>query len=119
MTTDIKDIYYGTPMQEHEHGHLPIELIPQDIMTQCSLDKFASKDKVYVEIQKEIPRLKQAGIIPHNRLSEHLMNHNHILCRFASSLWMHKNLPISFTIVVDYLGIKQIKKRQQKIHKMH
>ena len=116
MTEEIKYFYYGTSMQENEHGHLPVELIPQEIMTQCNLDKLASKDKVCFEIQKGMPGLKQVGIISHNRLSEHLTKKNCILCQFTPSPRKYKYLPISFTLVGDDLiGIKYIKKRQQNI----
>ena len=110
MTADIKDFYYGTIMQEHAHGHLPVELTPQEIMRQFNLDKLASKDKVHFEIQKGMRGLKQAGIISHNRLIEHLMKYNYTPCRFAPSLWKYKTLPISFTQVIDDLAIKHVKK---------
>ena len=34
VTAEMKDFYYGTPMQEFEYGHLPLELIPQEIIEQ-------------------------------------------------------------------------------------
>ena len=55
MTEEIKYFYYGTSMQENEHGHLPVELIPQEIMKQSDLNKLESKNKAYFEIQKGMP----------------------------------------------------------------
>ena len=31
VIVDIKDFYCVTPMQKFDHGHLPMELIPQEI----------------------------------------------------------------------------------------
>ena len=73
-------------MQEHENGHLPVELIPKEIMEQCNLHELASNNKVHFEIQKGMPGLKQAGIIAHNMLSEHLIKYNYYPCRFTPSL---------------------------------
>ena len=32
ITMDIKDFYYGTPMNEYEYGFLPLDLIPDEIV---------------------------------------------------------------------------------------
>ena len=37
MTADIKDFYYGTPIDNYEYGHLPLELIPEEIIQQYNL----------------------------------------------------------------------------------
>ena len=68
MTTDIKNFYYGTLIQDYEYGHLPLELVPKEVKEQYNLHKLASNNKVYFKIQKGMPGLKQAGIITHNRL---------------------------------------------------
>ena len=59
-------------METYEYGHLPLELIPEEIIQQYNLNKIAVNGKVYFEIQKGMPGLKQAGIIAHERLAKHL-----------------------------------------------
>jgi len=66
MTMDIKDFFYRTLMEVYEYGFLPLDLIPDEIIQQYNLLKIASNGKVYFEIQKRMPGLKQAGIIAHN-----------------------------------------------------
>ena len=110
MTADIKDFFYSTPMQNYEYGHLPLELIPDEIVKQYDLARLAVNGKVHFEIQKGMPGLKQAGIIAHERLSSHLRKHRCIQCKHTPSLWKHKHLKISFTLVADNLGIKHIGK---------
>ena len=53
MAADIKDFYYGTPIQECEHGQLPVELIPQEIMKKHNLNKLHRKTKCVLKYKKE------------------------------------------------------------------
>ena len=85
-----------------------MDLIPQQIMEQQNPTKVASNEKVCLEIQKGIPRLKQLCIIDRNRLGEHLTKHGCVQCRFMPSLWKNKTLLIIVTLIVDDLGIKFI-----------
>ena len=54
--------------------------------------------------------LKQAGIIAHNRLKEYLMKYDDFPYHLTLFLWKNKHLLISFTLVIDDLGIKYVKK---------
>ena len=74
MTIDIKDFYYGMPMDDYKYGFLLLELVPDEIVQQYNLLKIACNGRVYFEIDKGMPGLKQAGIIAHNRLSKLLTN---------------------------------------------
>ena len=65
MIVDNKDFYYGTPMENFEYGHHLLELIPKEIIQQYILRQLAVNGKVYFEIRKDMPGLKQAGIIAH------------------------------------------------------
>ena len=115
ITVDIKDFYYRTLMQDYKYSHLSLKLVPKEVIEQYNLHELASNNKVYFDIQKGMLGLKQVGIIAYNRLQEHLMKYDYFPCHYTPSLWKHKYLPISFTLVVDDLGIKYIKKRQQNI----
>ena len=56
-------------------------------------------------------RLQQAGIIAHQRLSEHLNKHDCIQERHIPSPWKNETLPTSFTLVVNGFGVKHVRKQ--------
>ena len=113
LTVDIKDFYHGTPMAEkdYEHAQMPLNLIPEEIVKQYNLNKLAVNGKVCFEVRKGMPGLKQAGIIANERLSEYLKEAGYMQSKFTPSLWKHKKLDVSFTLVVDDFGIKCVNKK--------
>ena len=58
-----------------------------------------------------MPGLKQAGTIANIRIGKHLNTRGYVQSTFVPSLWKHKTLPVSFTLVVDDLGIKHVGKK--------
>ena len=110
MTIDIKDFFYGTPMelQDYEYAQLSIDLVPEEIIEQYQLRKRAENNKAYFEIRKGIPGLKQASLIANKRLTKLLTNASYVQSKFIPSLWKHKKYDISFTLVVDDLGVKYV-----------
>ena len=69
-----------------------------------------------METRKLMPGLKQAGKIAHDRLKNHLEKFDLLPREHMPSLWIQKTQPISFTLVVDYYGIKYSgKKHAQNI----
>ena len=58
-----------------------------------------------------MPGLKQASTIAYTRLTEHLRKSGCECSRYVSTLWRQKSLPISFTLVVDDLGVKNVGKQ--------
>jgi hypothetical protein len=63
IVLDIKDFYYGTPMERYKYMKLPLKLIPQEVIDQYNLLDLVSVGYVYIEIRKGMPGLKQAGRI--------------------------------------------------------
>jgi len=55
---DIKDFYYGTPMDDYEYEFLLLELVPDEIVQQYNLLKISCNGRVYFEIRKDMPGLK-------------------------------------------------------------
>ena len=53
-----------------------------------------------------MPGLKQAGIIVNKRLTKHLQKFGYETVVHTPSLWRHKTIPITFTLVVDDFGVK-------------
>jgi hypothetical protein len=106
MVLDIKNFYYGTPMDRFEYMKLPLALIPDEIITQYDLNSIASNGYVYLEIRKGMPGLKQAGRIANERLTKHLAKFGYSPVARTPSLWKHATLPTKFSLVVDDFGVK-------------
>ena len=106
MTLDVNDFYYGIPMKDFEHGHIPLGLIPDEIIKQNNLPNIAVNGKAYFEIRKGMPGLKQVGIITCQRLAKYLELYECKSCSHSPSICKYATLPINFTLVVDDLGVK-------------
>ena len=106
MVLDIKNFYYGTPMDRYEYMKLPIGLIPDEIVVQYKLHDLVHDGYVYLEIRKGMPGLKQAGRIASERLTKHLAKSGYSPVARTPSLWKHDHLPIMFSLVVDDFGVK-------------
>ena len=111
MTLDIKDYYYGTPMDDFEYAQILLALILQEIIDQYNLSSLAVNGRVYYEVRKGMPGLKQAGAIAHTCLTKHLNAHGYYQARYTPSLLKNTTLPISFTLVVNDFGVKYIGKQ--------
>lgn len=61
MTIGLKYFYYNTPMEDYEYMQLPLVIIPKEIIDQYHIDTLARNGIVYLEIQKSMQGLKQAG----------------------------------------------------------
>ena len=105
-TADIKDFYLNAPLSTFEHMRLPINIIHNEIIEQYNLLPLVINGSVYIEIQKGIYGLLQAGKIVHDRLKPHILQYDYTPTSLTSGLWRHSHRSISFTLVVDDFGIK-------------
>ena len=53
MTMGITDLFYGTPMEENDHGYLTLDLIPDEKIKQCDLLKIACNRNFYFKLGRE------------------------------------------------------------------
>jgi len=60
-------------MDDYEYAQIALALIPDEIIAQYRLHSIAVNGKVYCEVCKGMPGLKQAGIIAHARLAKYLI----------------------------------------------
>jgi hypothetical protein len=111
MTLDIKDFFLGTPMSAYEYMKVPIDVIPDEIMVEYNLQSLVYKGHVYVEIQKGMYGLPQAGRLANDRLTKILEPHGYRPCPITPGLWRHDTNRIVFTLVVDDFGIKYTDKK--------
>jgi hypothetical protein len=64
LTLDISNFYLNTPMECFEYTRIPMADIPDEIITEYKLQQFVDQnDCVYIEIQKGMYGLPQAGIL--------------------------------------------------------
>jgi hypothetical protein len=101
MCLDVKNFYLGTPMDSFEYMRIPIKLIPQEIITEYNLLSLVSDGHVYIEVQKGMYGLPQAGIFTNQLLDRRLAIHGYHQTKFTLGLLRHFTCPIQFTLVVD------------------
>ena len=61
MCADIANFYLNNPMYRYEYMKLPLEIIPEEIIQNYKLRNLAHNFFVYMEIQKGMYGLPQAG----------------------------------------------------------
>ena len=102
---DIKNMYLQTPMQRREYMRIPILLIPDEFIKLYALTNKVVRGHIYLEIQKGMYGLPQAGKLANDLLRKRLKNHGYFETT-TPGLWTHTWRPIHFTLVVDDFGIK-------------
>ena len=86
MTMDIRNYYLGTPLDRYEYMRFRLEMIPHEIRQQYQLDAIAVDGWVYVEIQKGMYGLPQAGMLANKLLKARLAKHGYYKCRHTPGL---------------------------------
>ena len=105
---DIKNMYLNSDMDEPEYMFIYANLIPPEFMDEYNLHDFVHDGKVYLQINKGMYGLPQAGKLAHDQLKAHLKKFGYAPCRLTPGLWKHQTRPISFTLVVDDFGVKYV-----------
>ncbi|KAL7475598.1 hypothetical protein ACHAW6_001508 [Cyclotella cf. meneghiniana] len=109
MTVDIKNFYLNTPLKWYEYLKLCLTDLSNDVMEQYNLkDKATSHGFVYVEIQKGIYGLPQAGLLAQELLEARLNAKGFKQSNFTLGLWMHDTRQIQFTLVMDDFGVQYV-----------
>jgi hypothetical protein len=65
---DIKDFYLNTPLGRFEYMVMNLSSLPQEIIDEFGLLELAHDSCVYIEIQKGMHGLPQAGILANELL---------------------------------------------------
>jgi hypothetical protein len=97
-------------MEYFEYMGIPIKLIPQEITDQYNLLALLSDGHVYIEVQKGMYGLPQAGILANQLIARRLAIHGYHQTKFTPGLWRHVTRPIQFTLVVDDFGVQYVGK---------
>jgi hypothetical protein len=96
---DIKNMYLETPLDRYEYMKMPITLFPADIIDHYGLKEKALDGYVYMEIQKGMYGLPQAGILANKLLKEWLARHGYFEQPHTPGLWKHVSRPSGSTYV--------------------
>jgi hypothetical protein len=111
MTGDVKNFYLNTPLDRPEYMQLPLALIPEEIIEQYNLRKLAYKGIVFIEINRGMYGLPQAGILANKLLAKRLATKGYFQTRHTPGLWTHSHRPVQFSLVVDDFGVKYVGKQ--------
>ncbi len=106
MCLDLKKFYLSVPLDQYEYMRIPLELSPPWIVAQYNLLTKVHRGHIYLEIRRAVWGLPQAGILANKLLRKRLAPHGYYECKQMPGLWKHTSRPISFTLVVDYFGVK-------------
>ena len=101
LCADIKDFYLNTTMKRYEYMKLRLEIIPDKIIQQYSLNDIATDGWVSIKIRKEMYGIKQAGKLANEQLKEHLAEFGYTLALMTPGLWRHATNGIIFSLCVD------------------
>ena len=77
MCHGINNFYVGTPIEHYAYIHLPINIIPEEIITQYNLRATEKKLYVYDDIRKLMYGLPQARRIENDFLTQNLAPHGY------------------------------------------
>ena len=92
-------------MDKLEYMKIKHAEIPTDVSNHYNLNTIVHSDGyVYINIQKGMPGLKQAGKIVHKQLKTHLSQCRYYPCPLTPTLWTHETQIITFALVVDNFG---------------
>ena len=89
FTMDISNFYLGSPLPRPEFMRLPVNIIPDEIMTKYNLAEIAVNGYVYILVVKGVYGLPQAGKIANELLVKRMRTAGYHPCKFTLGLWRH------------------------------
>jgi hypothetical protein len=98
----------NTPLGGFEYTVINLASLPQETIDKYDLNKLAQDRKVYIEIQKGMYGLPQAGILANELLQRNLAKDGYRPLTHTHGVWTHATRPISFLLVVDDFGVKYV-----------
>jgi hypothetical protein len=106
LVIEIKNLYLNNPLGRFKYMVINLSSLPQEIIDECYLMELAHDGRVYIDIQKGMYGLPQAGILA-NELLQRLLNlDGYHPTEHTHGLWKLGTHPVWFLLVVDDLSIK-------------
>ena len=75
MEAYVKTFHLNTPMDEPEYMKIPVRLVPDEIKVGYKVSEFEHSGYVYVQINKGVYGLSQAGLLSNKLLDTRLAKH--------------------------------------------
>jgi hypothetical protein len=97
LVIDINNFYLNTPLGRFEYMVMNLASLPQEKIKKYDLNELTQDGKVYIEIQKGMYDLPQAGILTNKLLQRNLAKDGYRPTTHTHGLWMHDTRPISFS----------------------
>jgi hypothetical protein len=111
MMMDIKHYYLGTPLPQYEYMRMLLSRFPEEIVSKYNLKALALDCWVYIQIRKGMYGLKQAGLLANQLFQKHLAPFGYYPARHTPGIWLHKTIPLSFSLIVDDVAVKYVGKQ--------
>jgi hypothetical protein len=108
LVIDINNFYLNTPLGRFEYMVINLSSLPQETIDKYDLIELSQDGKVYIEIQKGMYGVPQAGILANELLHRNLAKDGYRPTQHTHCLWTHDTCPISFSLVVDDFGVKYV-----------
>jgi hypothetical protein len=108
LVIDINKFLFEHPLGRFEYMVINLASLPQETIEKYDLNELAQDRNVYIEIQKGMYGLPQAGILANELLQRNLSKDGYRPTAHTHGLWTHDTRPISFSLVVDDFGVKYI-----------
>jgi hypothetical protein len=108
LVIDINHFYLNTPLGRFKYMVINLSSLTQETIDKYDLIELSQDGKVYIEIQKGMYGLPQAGILTNKLLQRNLANDGYRPTQHTHGLWTHDTRPISFSLVVDDFGVKYV-----------
>jgi hypothetical protein len=108
LVIDIKNFLFKHPLGRFKYMVINLPLLPQETIKKYDLIKLSQDRKVYIEIQKGMYGLPQAGILANELLQHNLAKDGYRPTPQTHGLWTHDTRPISFSLVVDDFRVKYV-----------
>jgi hypothetical protein len=108
LVIDINNFFLNTPLGRFEYMVINLSSLPQETINKYDLLELSQDGKVYIEIQKGMYGLPQAGILANEFLQRNLAKDGYRPTQHTHGLWTHDTRPISFSLVVDDFGVKYV-----------
>jgi hypothetical protein len=108
LVIDINNFYVNTPLGRFEYVVINLSSLPQETIDKYDLIELSEDGKVYIEIQKGMNGLPQAGILANELLQRNLAKDGYRPTQHTHGLWTHDTCPVSLSLVVDDFGVKYV-----------
>jgi hypothetical protein len=115
LVIDINLFFLSIHLGRFKYMVVNLASLPHETIEKYDLNELAQDGKVYIEIQKAVYILPQAGILTNELLQRNLAKDGYRPITHTHGLWTHDTRPISFLLVVDDFRVKYVGREHAEI----